>query len=117
VLEIPFAGKGIPFMLAGIAGGIAGDKINKTRIVEAVIIGIMVGAITFMGGKYVALPAIEQKLEYFIQDGKETRQMLIDLRREIQRDIADGRVRRDAQQTVLEAKIVAMQIELAKRRH
>ena len=57
MLEIPAAWKiAMPFMLA--TG--AASALDKKRVGEAVIIGLMGGGITFMGGKYVALPVGEE---------------------------------------------------------
>lgn len=114
MLEIPAGKIMIPFMLAAGAG--AAQEINKTRMTEAVIIGLVVGAITFAGGKYVALPVIEERLDNFIKDGQETRRMLIEMRQEFRKDITEGRARRDSREAALEAKIVALQVEAARRR-
>mgnify|MGYP001581071566 CR=1 FL=1 len=81
---------GLPFILA--AG--APKQLDKTRIAEAVVIALIVGAIMAMAGKYIALPVLEDKLTRVIKDGEFTRDKV----------------------EKLQEKLVALQIEMARRR-
>ena len=92
MLEIPAGKLMLPFMLATAAG--AATEVNKTRMAEAVIIGLIVGAITFLGGKYVALPVLEDRLSTVIKDSEQTRHKV----------------------EQLQEKVVALQIEMARRK-
>ncbi len=90
MLEIPAGKLMLPFMLATAAG--AANEVNKTRMAEAVIIGLIVSACVAMGGKYIALPVLEDRLATVIKDSEQTR----------------------AKVEQLQEKVVALQIEMAR---
>jgi hypothetical protein len=108
MLEWPIAGKVMPFMLAGVAA----TQVNKTRIVEAVVIAAISGGIIAMAGYYVAFPVLQEQVAQMRREGLETRQLI----REIRDDINVRGVRRDAKEALIEAKIVQLQIEMARRK-
>ncbi len=91
---------GTPFLL--MAG--ASQKINRTRILESVVTAVIIGSIVWWGGKYVALPVIEDRLDRVIVQVKE-----------IQTEMNERGMRRDARDALRDAKIVQLQIELARR--
>ena len=92
MLEIPAGKIMLPFMLAATAGVVPAPELNKTRMAEAVIIGLIVASGVALGGKYIALPVLEDWLATVIKDSEQTRLKV----------------------EQLQEKIVALQIEMAR---
>ena len=110
MIEIPVLGKvGIPFMMAVVAGA-APVKLDKTRVMEAVIIAIIAGTIIAMTGYYVALPVLQSEVAHIRRDVSEMKNSIHDVKRyqEVRREY------RDIQQERMEAKIAALQVEMAR---
>jgi hypothetical protein len=101
---------GLPFMLT--AG--ASERINKTRLVESVIIAAVSGAMISLAGYYVAFPVLQKQVEHIAQRQQEQYIHLIGILNEYKREREQITAKRDAQYYAQEAKIVALQIELAK---
>jgi hypothetical protein len=101
---------GLPFMLT--AG--ASDKINKTRMMEAVIQALVIGALMAGAGYYVAFPVLQKQVEHIAQRQQDQYMHLIGILNEYKREREQITTKRDAQYYAQEAKIVALQIELAK---
>lgn len=98
----------IPFLLA-----VNGDtKVNKTRVVEAVVIAIVVGAIMAYAGMYVALPVIKEQIEQINRRQTEQTQFIRDIKQELDLRAA----RRDQREAEMNTKITQVQIEMARRR-
>ena len=105
------ASKVFPFLLA--AG--SDTRIDKTRMLEALIQAIIIGALVAAAGYYVAFPVLQKQVEYIAQRQEEQYQRLIGQLQEYRREREIITLRRDAQYQAQEEKIVSMQIELAKR--
>ena len=98
----------MPFMLM-VAGS---PQVNKTRMWEAVISAVVSGAVIAAASYLYAFPVLQEQVAQMRRDGQETRQLIRDL--QVSNDVRDAK--RDAIQAALEAKIVQLQIEAAKRR-
>ncbi len=103
----------MPFMVAGVAGSaLTGGEINKMRVLEAVIIAVVSGFVIAMAGYYVAFPVMQEQVSQMRREGLETRQLI----REVREEMNARGSRRDAKEVLTDAKIVQLQIEMAKRR-
>ena len=109
MIEVPLGKIGIPFLLAGMNG----KEINKTRMMEAVITAIVSGGVIAMAGYYVAFPVLQEQVLQMRRESQDTR----DLIKEIRVELEARALRQEAKEAALEAKIVQLQIELAKRRN
>ena len=98
----------IPFLLA-----VNGDpRVNKTRVIEAVVIAVVVGAIMAYAGMYVALPVIKEQIEHINRRQNEQMQYIRDIKQEL--DLRSAR--RDATEAQLSQRITNVQVEVARRR-
>ena len=99
-----------PFLLAGMAG--AAPQINKNRLIEGAIMAAVSGIVIAMVGYFVAFPVMQEQMMQVRREAHETRQLIRDIKQELESRSA----RRDAREAALEAKVIALQIENAKRR-
>lgn len=109
MLELPVAGKvGIPFMIAGVTAA----RLNSTRMMEAVVIAMVSSGLMAAGGYFIALPVLQEQVGTIRRDIAETKDTIKDIKRyqDVRREY------RDIQAERLEAKIAAIQVEMAKAR-
>lgn len=100
----------IPFMAAAVPVGMP-RQINRTRLIEAVITAMVSGAMISAMGYYLAFPVLQEQVNQIKREVVDTREILKEYRRE--REVIT--MKRDAQHAAAEAKIVQLQIELAKK--
>lgn len=97
----------IPFMV--LSNG-RPQEINKTRLWESVIQSVLVAAVVGMGGYFIAFPALKGQVEAMAKESEATRELI----KEIKRDIDIRAARRDAMDAAQDARIVQIQIEMAR---
>jgi hypothetical protein len=105
------ASKAFPFMLA--VGQDA--RINKTRLFESAITAAISGALIAAAGYYVALPVLQKEV---LQIKLELADLKVEIRDAVKETKAyqnDRRNYRDQAQEKTDAKIQAIQVEMAKR--
>ncbi len=110
MIEIPATKFVLPFMMAVAGPALTGSEVNKMRVLEAVIIAVVSGFVIAMAGYYVAFPVMQEQVAQMRREGLETRQLI----REIREESNASSLRRDAKEALVEAKLIQLQIELAK---
>lgn len=108
MIEIPLVGKGVPFMIAGIVAA----KVDSQRITEAVIIAVVSSCMMAVFGYFIALPVLQEQVGQVKREMAEMKQDIKGVRDTI--DVRSNR--RDGREALVEAKIVQLQIEMARMR-
>lgn len=101
---------GIPFMMAGIVG----QKINNTRLAEAVIIAIVSSVMMAGFGYFIAFPVMQEQVKQIKDDLKETKETVKEAFKENKAYQEGRRSLRDAETLRTDEKIRQIQIEIAR---
>jgi len=108
--NIKAIGNSIPFMLA--AG--SDPRINKTRMMEALIQALVIGAIVASAGYYIAFPVLQNEVANIRRDVSDTKEAMKEAVREIKTYQEGRRTLRDSQQERTDARINQIQIDIAR---
>lgn len=117
MLEWPLGAKvvvtALPFMMASTGEP---QEINKTRLLEVVIQSVIISGVIAIGGLFIALPVIQEKLEQMRKEGLETRAVVSEMRREIRQEIDNRTGKRDLLDGAQDSRIRQLELDLARRR-
>lgn len=102
---------GVPFLLA--VG--ASNRINKTRLLESVIQSVIVAGVVAGLGFLYAFPVVQEQVAQMRREGLETRQAIVQLAKDMKQEFDSRAARRDTLESAQDARIVQLQIELARR--
>lgn len=108
MIEIPVIGKSLPFMIAGVTA----TKLDSGRVMEAVIIAVVSSCMMAGFGYFIAFPVLQEQVGQVKRDIAEMKHDIRDVRDSV--DIRSAR--RDGREALMDAKIVQLQIELARQR-